>query len=162
MMLRWWFEFEQLKYQQEQRALRVVAVLVGVVAIILGMCLIAHGSEIDLSRIATLESSGNPLAWNKSEDSRGLYGIRVGGALADYNIYHRQRITPEELFDQTKNRQVAEWYLNVRIPQLLKHYRKPDTVRNRLIAYNAGISYVVSGKPIPAKCKTYVSRYFGG
>ena len=34
---------------------------------------------------------------------------------------------------------VSEWYMNNRIPQLLKAFDLKDTVNNRLISYNAGV-----------------------
>ena len=38
-----------------------------------------------------------------------------------------------------ESRQIADYYLNTRIPRILHHYGIPDTVEARLAAYNWGI-----------------------
>ena len=44
--------------------------------------------------------------------------------------------------DYNKSSQVANYYLNTEIPRLLKSYKMPDTVENRLGAYNYGIGNI--------------------
>ena len=117
------------------------------------------GVRVDLSKIAQIESSGNPYAWNKKDDSRGLYQI-TPICLKEYNNFHpRDDYNMDDLWDVSISTAIADWYINVRIPQMIKHYGKEDTIENRLIAYNAGISYIKSEKQIPPITKQYIIKY---
>lgn len=114
---------------------------------------------IDMQKIRMIESSGNPRAYNASSHARGLYQI-TPIVLREWNNYHpREQYTLDQLFSSTINSNIAHWYMNYRIPQMLKHYRCKDTVENRLICYNAGISYVVLGKALPAETVQYIDKY---
>lgn len=115
-------------------------------------------AEIDLSRIAQIESSGNPLAFNSRSKARGLYQI-TPICLKEYNSFHKAKYGPQDLFNPKVNEQIASWYLNVRIPKMLRYFGRADTTENRIICYSAGISYVVSGKPIPSETKQYLKKY---
>jgi len=44
--------------------------------------------------------------------------------------------------DYNKSKAVADFYLNKRIPQMLKHYSLPDNIKFRLAAYDWGIGNV--------------------
>lgn len=122
----------------------------------------AHAEMIDLNRIAQIESSNNPNAWNKAEDGRGLFQINPI-CLKEWNNFHpKEQYTKDQLFDAQINTRIAAWYLQVRIPSMIKHYGKPDTIENRLIAFNAGINYVKTGKPIPATTRDYIAKYKRG
>ena len=125
---------------------------------VLLLAAVAHGEDIDLKAIAKIESSGNPLAHNKRDDSRGLYQI-TPIALADYNQMHAaKRYTMEDLWNPIINETIARWMFEQRIPQLLHHFNKPDTIKNRIIAYNCGISCVVKDR-IPKVTKNYLKKY---
>jgi soluble lytic murein transglycosylase-like protein len=80
--------------------------------------------------------------------------------LQEYNNKHKHKYNPDHLFLPEINKEIARWYLNVRIPQMIKHYGKPVTKENILIAYNAGISYVKNGKMIPDETKNYIKKYW--
>lgn len=70
--------------------------------------------------------------------ARGLMQI-TPVVLTEYNNYHHHsNITSNDLFSSTTNKIVGSWYLNKRIPSLLRHYHKIVNVRNVLICYNAG------------------------
>lgn len=119
----------------------------------------ADESMIDLSVIASIESSNNPRAWRKADDSRGLYQI-TPICLKEYRNFHpKSAWSMDDMWDPAKNEAVARWMLESRIPQMLRHFKKPDTLENRLIAYNAGISYVVSGKRLPTVTQSYLRKY---
>ena len=118
----------------------------------------ALASQINLNVIKQIESSGNPLAYNKSSKAKGLYQI-TPICLEEYNNYHEKQVAPHELFVPSINEKVAKWYLNVRIPQMLRYFKKPLTTDNILISYNAGINYVVKGKRIPLETKNYINKY---
>ena len=115
-------------------------------------------SGIDMEVIKQIESSGNPYAYNSRSNARGLYQI-TPICLKEYNNYHLVKYTSEDLYDAEINYEIANWYLNTRIPQMLKHFKKPVNVENILISYNAGISYVVQNKEIPTETINYLKKY---
>jgi soluble lytic murein transglycosylase-like protein len=130
------------------------------ITILLLNCNICHAVEINLDAIAMIESSGNPRAWNKKDDSRGLYQI-TPICLKEFNNFHPTvEYSMDDLWDRTTSKEIASWYLNRRIPQMIKYYGKPVTIENILIAYNAGISYVAYDKPIPEITRRYLEKYF--
>jgi soluble lytic murein transglycosylase-like protein len=122
---------------------------------------VSHASEIapriDLNAIAMIESSGNPLAYNK-EGSYGLFQISEI-TLKEYNLKCVKRYTRLDLFRPDVSREIASWYLEKRIPQMLRHFKKPVTVRNTIIAWNAGIKTVVTERTIPRITSLYLKKY---
>lgn len=136
--------------------------LIASILILLGGCnQTAHAAVvIDMERIKIIESSGNPLAHNKKEDGRGLYQIsRV--VLQEWNSFHpNNRFVNTDLWDAAINYQIANWYMNVRIPKMLQAYGIADNVQNRLIAYNAGIKNAIFGR-VPPVTKQYLAKYRG-
>ncbi len=142
-------------------------------------CLIAFGlfiqpffcfgaGEIDMNIIKQIESSGNPKAFNKITQARGLYQI-TPVVLEDYLIYG---YTPnsyclnyqieikdlDELFDPVKNYAIAYWYLNKRIPQMLEAYGLPVNTKYILWSYDAGIGKVRKGI-FPKETEDYILKY---
>ena len=125
--------------------------------------------EIDMHRIMMIESSGNPNAVNKSEGSTGLYQIspitlkewnNLKPCAPDNVCFDTK---PHELFDPDINYKIANWYLNKRIPQMIKYFKLPDTIEGRLIAYNAGIGnykkYIEGKRSLPPITKRYLRKY---
>jgi len=112
--------------------------------------------EIDMSIIAQIESSNNPNAYNEVSKATGMYQI-TPVCLLDFNNYHKRKYSISEMFVPKKGYSVASWYMNTRIPQLLKHYGYEDTIDNRLIAYNWGISN--TGKPLCKETRNYIRKY---
>lgn len=119
---------------------------------------ISHSEEIDLKIIAKIESSNNPNAYNSKTQAIGLYQI-TPICLADYNQFHDIKFTLKEMFNPTKCHMVAYWYLNIRIPKMLKHYNKPITIKNILICYNVGIKYSVKNLTLPNETNNYIKKY---
>lgn len=156
----WSISFNERKIKMNNfiRITFVVAAIIFMLHVLSGK---AFSQEIDLKIIAQIESSGNPLAHNVRSGARGLHQI-TKICLEEWNNYHpRQRRVVSDLFDAKINTKIASWYINERIPQMLRHYKKADTTENRLIAYNAGISYVVSGKKLPTETVNYIKKYKG-
>ena len=112
---------------------------------------------IDLRKIKQIESHGNPLAYNKHSGARGLYQI-TSICLEEYNNYHNTLYSLNDLFNPTINEIIARWYLEIRIPQLLKHYDLEVTVENILWAYNGGINKVRRNQ-MDRETEDYISKY---
>ena len=120
---------------------------------------IAHSAEIDMHKIMMIESSGDPLAHNVNSGARGLFQI-TKICLTEYNNFHpKHKFTSNDLWNPVKNTQVATWYLRQRIPQMLRYFKKPVSIRNIIISYNAGILYVVKNKPLPRETINYIKKY---
>lgn len=137
---------------------------------------IVYGEEIDIGRIITIESGGNHNAYNEKSGCIGLMGINPKGALADWNKHQKdycieasdglcfyQFCTIGDLYNPSKNVLIGTWYINERIPQMLKAYGIEDTVENRLISYNFGIGnlkkYLKGEKKLPRETRRYYEKY---
>lgn len=112
---------------------------------------------VDLNIIKQIESSGNPKAFNKRSEARGLYQI-TPVVLEEWNNLKRIPFEEDDLFDPVINQLIADWYMNTRIPAMLKAYKLPDTLENRLWAYNAGIGRVRKGE-LPEETRRYIEKY---
>ncbi len=121
---------------------------------------VSEGAEIDLKIIAQIESSNNPNAYNKRTQATGLYQI-TPICLKEYNNFHpSKKLVMRDMFDPNKSKQVAVWYLEKRIPQMLRHFKKDVSVDNILISYNCGINCVVKNR-LPNETKNYIKKYKG-
>lgn len=125
--------------------------------ILLLICNNVYSAQVDYKKIIWLESRGNPLA-KSNYNARGLMQI-TPIVLKEYNSFHSTDYHIKKLYEPIFNVKVGRWYLEKRIPQMLRYYKKPVSIRNILICYNAGISYVVSGKNIPSETKAYIQNY---
>ena len=118
--------------------------------------------KIVISIIILIESGGNRLAFNDKSKAIGLMQI-TPICLKDYNQYHKEKFTQDQMYNEIPNVMVGEWYINKRIPQLLRHYDIKDSINNRLIAYNWGIrnliNYEKGEAKLPKKTKNYIKKY---
>lgn len=116
--------------------------------------------KLDLTVIAKIESSGcvDKVSKRPGDESYGCHQI-TPATLAEYNQMTRHSYTKGDLLDDDVSYAVADWYLHKRIPQMIRHFKKPVPLENILIAYNAGIAYVKNGKPTPAITKNYIEKY---
>ena len=112
--------------------------------------------KISMIKIAMLESSGDPTAYNRHTMAVGMFQI-TPICVEDYNQFHKKKYEHYEMFNPIKAYKVADWYINKRIPQLLRHYNKPVTTENILAAYNNGASRV--GKILRKETKNYIKKY---
>jgi soluble lytic murein transglycosylase-like protein len=116
--------------------------------------------DVSITKIIQIESSGNPDAYNPKSGAIGLCQILPQGALADWNNYHPNGQYDElDLYNPEINTLIGEWYINYRIPQMLKYYGIEDTIDNRLISYNFGIGNLKNGKPLPKETQDYLKKY---
>ena len=121
----------------------------------------APSARVDVRAIAVLESGGNPLAYNAHEQAYGAFQIRQC-VITDYNTAGPGRTHPlvlSDMYDPFISEVTADWYIYTAIPKYLQYYNIKDTVDNRLIAYNAGIGTLASGRKIPALTRAYVRLY---
>lgn len=120
--------------------------------------------KINMDKIKAIESGGEiepQYAYNKKTGATGAYQILPGkyGALADWNAMNPyEQYSDQHLFDPNVNYKIANWYMNIRIPQMLKAVKLPDTEDNRLWAYNAGVGNVKAGK-LPKETVGYIQKY---
>lgn len=113
-----------------------------------------EAKQIDIVKIAKIESNFNEEAYNKSSEAIGLCQIKPE-VLKDYNKKFGVNHWVSDLYYKDFNILVATWYLEDEIPRLLRHYKKPVTRDNILTAYNMGIGSVLKGK----KAVKYIKKY---
>ena len=161
-------EYYKLRRQEHSTNALILAVCMGVGTLIILLCLLwpqrAGASEVNLDIIATIESNHNPKAvsFRGPKYGRGMYQVSEV-CLDEYNYYvqrpaNASNLPPDALFSPETCLKVAKWYLEVRIPQMLKYYGIEDTIDNRLWAYSAGIGRVVKGI-MPDETKKYLIKY---
>jgi hypothetical protein len=102
---------------------------------------------IDIDIIGKIESSNRPgvCSFLGCQYGRGLYQVSEI-LLKEFNEFNDKDYLEEDLFNESINKQIAEWYLIKRIPQMLRYYGKEVNLKNILISYNEGIKAVVDGK----------------
>lgn len=148
--------------------------MIGLTCIVLILIIIASCShprqaiaeEIDLKAISFIESSDEPLAYNNGH--YGEYQISEG-VLYDYfnNALTGVLVMyTNQLFDEKTSKVVANWYINTRIPELLKHYNIPDNTTSRIIAWNWGIGHIrhwfhkgCHWNKLPRETREYIFKY---
>lgn len=119
----------------------------------------AYAGYININKIVKIESSGNWFALN-----RGAVGVCqiTNDCLKDWNTYHKkEQYGFYHLFIPAINKRIASWYLNVRIPKMLKHYKIEVNTKNILICYNSGISTLIKNKKLSKETKDYLLKYEG-
>lgn len=137
--------------------MRGFRVFVGLV-ILCSQCIAVYaGAEVSLDALAMIESSNNPRAINRDEGSFGLFQISPI-ALKDFNEQVGSKLTMKDMMREEKNAHVAIWLLEVRIPELLEHFKKPQSLRNKIVAYNCGIG-CLDRKELPKTTRDYLAKY---
>ena len=113
---------------------------------------------INLDRIIQIESTGNAKAFNSSSRARGIFQI-TPIVLQDWNNLHKKQYGLEDLFKKEVSLKIAIWYLQDSIPILLSKKNQPVTLRNVLVAWNAGIKYVNPQRRIPKETEKFLEKY---
>lgn len=151
-------EFNPIKSQGKARGKVMKAVVGGALSGSLAMGSAQAAENVDMNKIYQIESSGNPEAKNSKSGAVGLGQITPIVLKEWNNMNPKQQHTSKYLTDAKTNMKIADWYMNKRIPQMLKAKGLADTTKNRLVAYNAGISHV--GKSImPKETYNYIEKY---
>ena len=148
---------------------------------------LVYGEEIDINRIIKIESNGDPNAFNKKSGATGLMQItpiclmewnnKIGMFGTGYRNNHAKTLGQlvivydnhyniGDMYNGGKNIRVGSWYINERIPQMLKAYGIEDSVEARLACYNWGIGnyrkYLKGEKKMPKETRDYIRKYKGG
>lgn len=124
------------------------------ILLVSGFC---WAGEIDLNIIAYIESRNNPFAINFRTQCYGKYQVSQV-CLTEYNQFNKTAYILTDMFNESLCERVALWYLNKRIPQMLRYFNKPTTTDNILWAYNAGIKRVVDNY-MPNQTRNYIIKY---
>lgn len=121
---------------------------------------VEQSRQIDMERIAQIESGGDPKAENRRTGARGLCQI-MKPTWEECTKLMGKDWSWEEAFDSEKNRTVADFYMNVRIPQMLKFYKIENTIENRLAAYNWGVGNLARKglENAPQETIDYIEKY---
>lgn len=118
-------------------------------------------ASINMEAIRHIESSrkDDAVSYRGAKYGRGAYQVSET-CLQEFNdrAKHPIHIRPEWLFEEPTCRMVASWYVNVRIPQMLRRYGLEVTTDTILWAYNAGIKAVIDGR-MPDETKEYIRKY---
>lgn len=111
--------------------------------------------------IEVIESNGNSFAIS-IKDAKGIMQV-TNICLLDYNKANKTNYTESQLFIPEINKEVANWYISIRIPELLKERHLKVNVANVLICYNGGIQeairYNTRGE-LNEETKNYLIKYF--
>jgi len=157
--------FDEIEHECAKQIWEVFLAIVLILAIIFVVITILYTTEafaeemVDIDIIIQIESSGNPNAYNKSSGAIGLMQI-TPICLEEWNSYlFHKTIASYELYTSKINIMIGTWYLKKRIPQMLRYFKKPVTLENVLICYNAGINYVVKGLLLPQETINYILKY---
>lgn len=132
---------------------------------------VAHAEDINLDIIADIESSSEPLAYNRETGATGMYQITLpviidfnnemeeAGIMKGYNL--------DDMYTPERGKFIAQWYINNKIPSELQIYNIPDTITSRLIAWNWGIGHLRKWfkhgshwNKLPLETRKYVKKYF--
>ena len=115
-----------------------------------------YSAEIDLDIVIQIESN-----WKHNVRShKGAVGLCqiTKPCLKDFNRYNKTRYTMSDVVNPQVNMRIAYWYLNERIPQMLRARGYVVTVENVLVAYNAGISNLKRWR-LFNETREYIDKY---
>lgn len=115
--------------------------------------------DVDMNKIYKIESSNNPKAYNSKTKATGLGQITPIVVKDWNNMNPKNKYNLLQMKKPDLNKKVSSWYMNKRIPQLLKSFKLEDNTKNRLIAYNAGIDYIKKNKPLKQETIDYIKKY---
>lgn len=120
---------------------------------------------INMQAIQTIESDGNPRAFNSQTKCYGLYQISEI-CLLEFNQINGTGYRPVDLFNPNINEMIALWYLE-RLQQLPNSNNIPASLTTILASYNWGIGNVVrwhrngaSFEDLPEPTQLYIERYY--
>ena len=132
-----------------------------IIILFFGIVKANYGFDVDLNKIAMIESSNNPLA-ESYLGAKGMYQI-MPVVLLEFNQRNKTNFVSKNLFNAQINKNISDWYYNKRIPEYLKVFKIQDTIENRLIAYHDGIGnlrkYLRGERRLGKKMRDYIIKY---
>lgn len=139
------------------------AILLAVIGI--SLCNVVN-ADVVMRKIEWIESRGDVRAYVERTQARGLYQI-TPIVLKEWNGFHPNiRFSEEDLFNADVSLTIGAWYMNKRVPEMLKAYNIPDNETTRLACYNWGVGNVVKwwragGDPneLPRETREYIRQY---
>ena len=149
-----------------------IPAVIGLLVLLLLVVRLAFGQEIKINTIIKIESSGNPNAVSRT----GCIGLMQISevVLKEFNLrswktfdskeenplplYNPPEYNLGDLYNPSINVEIGTWYLNRRIPEMLRYYHKEVTIDNILWAYNAGIGNLIKGIK-PKETRDYIKKY---
>lgn len=116
---------------------------------------------VDLSKIMQIESNGNPEAFHPRTGATGLYQI-TPIVLVEYNNFHPVKYTKKDLKNPIINTLIAEWYMLVRIPEMMTKFGIPLSTGLKIIAWNWGINNLKTWYfTLPPETRNFLVKYYG-
>lgn len=112
---------------------------------------------IDLDKVSEILSSGNVRAYDKDTNGLGLFLI-TPFIVADWNTFHQHQFNHSEMYDFHKSLQVIRWYLGSRVPQMLRYYHRPITVKTILTCWGMGIKHALGNRTFK-ETKEFLEKY---
>ena len=131
-----------------------------------------ESANINIDKIWDMESSkGTSPSMGKSKaGARGHFQFMKGTWDGIVSKMGKNWDWKNGSMDYGKSKQVAEYYFNKEIPNMIDHYKIPDTVETRLAAYNWGIGglrqawkdHKEKWKDVaPKETTDYILKYYG-
>ena len=130
---------------------------------------VVKSSVIDLDAIWFIESTNGTDLWNEDTRARGHYQFLETTWDAIVKRMGKKWDWWNDSMDKHKSEQVADYYYNKRIPQMLKYYGITDTIEARIGAYDWGIGNVNKlwkrhkdkwVNFIPKETRDYIDKYY--
>jgi hypothetical protein len=119
---------------------------------------------MDMDIIIDIESSCNPDTKDSPSGARGLCQIMPSTWKECTKRMGVDWSWEVDAHDAEKSLKVGTYYINTRIPQMIKYYKLPDTFKSRIIAYSWGIGNLRkydAGKvtELPKETSDYINKY---
>lgn len=158
------YERHKHRIWQQLKFYAITSTIVNLILLV-AIFTMARAEEIDLNIISKIESSDNPLAYNRISQARGLYQI-TPICLEDYNNAHpTTTIALNSLYNPQVARKVATWYIT-RLKQIMAKNGISCQISHILISYNWGIGNFLKWHKaggnfnnLPKETQNYILKY---
>jgi hypothetical protein len=142
------------------KGLRRSLIVVAVASIALTNALLSsplYGSEINLSAISQIESSGRSSAVGDGGKALGLYQLHAG-IITDFNRLNGTQYTHKSALNPITARLIASWAFDTYYPKILRRMGIRPTTDSLIVCFNAGCG-ALRYKNLPKTTQTYLKKY---
>jgi hypothetical protein len=151
-------------FEHKQKRFPGSKILMASVLILHSLFLCPFASAISLPIISQIESSNNPLAVSYRGINYGCGLYQISDVVRrEFNEKQNKNYSTNDLFKSNVNEEIASWYLEKRIPQMLRYYKLDVNEKNILMSYNWGIGnvrkYHKGIASMPNETKNYIKKY---